>query len=227
MSTKTATATTTTATTTSTAKTKQQQQQMAAGSLLNPKTMDGPVVAHTVADLFRSHPRTFMTYHVMSAGYGALTPLGVGTGAILYYTGLYRPLSSSSSSSALANIATAGLVAGGAGLCLGLYKKNQIARQQVTAPSKNKLPWTDDGIQQRVDGLSHNFKVRVLDLSVWTGIGVATGVLLWAGGPVALGLSPGLPGILQGWSLGSAAGSVGAIGCIMATAPTTSKLDDE
>lgn len=166
-----------------------------------------------------------MTYHVMSAGYGALTPLGVGTGAALYYTGWYRPLPQSS---ALANLATAGLVAGGAGMCLGLYKKSLIARQQQgTAPSKNKLPWTDEGIQQRVDGLSHNFKVRVLDVSVWSGIGLATGVLLLAGGPVALGLSSGLPGVLQGWSLGSAAGSLGAIGCIMATTTPSSKQDDD
>lgn len=214
MSTKTFTAATTTTTAT--------KQSMS--GLLDRQTMDGPVVAHTVADLFRSHPRTFMTYHVMSAGYGALTPLGVGTGAILYYTGLYRPLPQSS---ALTNLATAGLVAGGAGLCLGLYKQQRIARQQVTAPYKNKLPWTDEGIQQRVDGLSHNFKVRVLDVSVWSGIGLATGVLLLAGGPVALGLSPGLPGVLQGWSLGSAVGSLSALGCIMATAPSSKLNDDE
>jgi len=88
-------------------------------------------------------------------------------------------------------------------------------------------PWNDEGIQQRVDGLSHNFKVRVLDLSAWAGVGVAAGAMVLAGGPKKFKFSPGILGVMQGLSLGSALGSLGAIGCIFSTRPKFDEDEDE
>lgn len=183
----------------------------------HPKYMDGPIVHWTVADLFKSDKKTFMKYHVMESGYGALTPVGTILGGIIYGVGV-RPFPS-----ALQMMGTTGLVTGVAGMILGLTRMNKVAAQGENAP----LPWTDDGIQNRVDGLSHNFKVRILDLSVWSGMGIAAGALVLAGGPVKLGLSKGVGGILQALSLGTAVGSLSAFGCIYSTIPKIDKDDDD
>jgi hypothetical protein len=175
--------------------------------LLDPKYMDGPIVHWTVADLLKSDKKTFMKYHVMESGYGALTPVGTILGGIVYGVG-FRP-----SPSALKMMGTTGLVAGVAGMILGLTRMNKVASQGENVSP----PWTDDGIQNRVDGLSHNFKVRILDLSVWGGMGLAAGALVLGGGPVKLGLSKGVGGILQALSLGTAVGSLSAFGCIYST----------
>jgi hypothetical protein len=136
----------------------------------DPKFMDGPIVHWTVADLFKSDKKTFMKYHVMESGYGALTPVGTILGGIVYGVGI-RPFPS-----ALQMMGTTGLVTGVAGMILGLTRMNKVASQGESASP----PWTDDGIQNRVDGLSHNFKVRTLDLSVWSGMGLAAGALVLA-----------------------------------------------
>ncbi|KAL3790955.1 hypothetical protein HJC23_004937 [Cyclotella cryptica] len=180
------------------------------------KSMDGPKVNWTVADTFRPNPHTAMTYHVMSAGYSAFTPLGAAIGALLYGAGWRR------FPSVWATMGSTGLVAGGLGLLAGLGGMQSTAKKG----EKAKIPWTEEGIQQRVDGLSHNFKVRVIDLSVWSGIGLAAGVLMVAG-PGKLKLSPGVLGALQGVSLGSALGSLGAIGCIFSTATKEESHEDE
>jgi hypothetical protein len=74
------------------------------------------------------------------------------------------------------------------------------------------------GIQARVDGLSHNFKVRILDKSVWSGIGLATGCLVLVGGPKNVELNGRMLGIAQALVLGSSVGSLGALACIASTA---------
>ena len=186
--------------------------------LLDPRTMDGPVVTTTVADWFQENARVAVTYHVVSAGFASLTPIGAAVGGALWYSGLYKPFPT-----ALPMLGTAGLVAGGAGMALGYFGMRAVASQGADA---SPIPWTEDGIQQRVNGLSHNFKVRVLDLSLWSGMGLATGAMLFAGGPASLGLSSGTLGVLQGLSLGAAAGTLGAIGCVIATRQIEDK-DDE
>lgn len=184
--------------------------------LLDPKYMDGPIVRWTVADLFKSDKKTFMKYHVMESGYGALTPVGTILGGIVYGVGV-RPFPS-----ALQMMGTTGLVTGVAGMVLGLTRMNKVAAQGETASP----PWTDDGIQNRVDGISHNFKVRILDLSVWSDMGLAAGALVLAGGPVKLGLSKGVGGILQALSLGTTVGSLSAFGCISSTIPKIDRNND-
>ena len=158
------------------------------------------------------------TYHVVSVGFGALTPIGAALGGALWYSGVYKPFPT-----ALPMLGTAGLVAGGAGMAIGYFGMRAVASKGADA---SPIPWTEDGIQQRVNGLSHNFKVRVLDLSMWSGMGLATGAMLLAGGPASLGLSSGMLGVMQGLSLGSAAGTLGAIGCVIATNQKEEK-DDE
>jgi len=70
----------------------------------------------------------------------------------------------------------------------------------------------------RLDGLSHNFKVRVLDLSVWMGVAISGVVVATVpGGPTALGLSKGSLGVFQALSLGSTLGSLSAMACIYKT----------
>lgn len=164
-------------------------------------SMDGPSVSWTVGDLFKFNNKVFLTYHCMGSGYDFLTPVGCLLGATI----LPR-MSKFSHLTPLQAAGTGGIVAGGAGMGLGLLAL------VGTATSKNpKIPWTNDGIQMRVDGLSHNYKVRALDLGVWVGIAAAGGALLYSGGSMQkFGLLPGLPGQLQTVALGSAAGSIGA-----------------
>lgn len=183
-------------------------------NLLDPKAMDGPVIKNTVADLFKSNAKSAVIYHVMSTPFAVFNTIGVPLGGGLYGLG-FRPFSS-----ALAMMGTTGLVAGCGGMLLGLAGMSAIAAKGEAASP----PWTDDGIQQRVDGLSHNFKVRVLDMSVWGGVGLAAGALVLAGGPSKLVLSGGTLGVMQALSLGSAIGGLGAFGCIYSTLPPK---DDE
>ena len=174
--------------------------------------MDGPAVGWTPFDLLKSakDPRIPLTYHVMGAGYDFLTPVGAILGGGLYTTGLWRPLPS-----VLTMMGTSGLVAGGMGSVLGLAGMAAAARKGEA--NTTTLPWNEDGIQTRVNGLSHNFMVRVLDVSVWSGIGLAAGLLLFKGGPTALGLSKGTLGTFQALSLGSSVGSLSGMACIFAT----------
>ena len=180
--------------------------------LLDPKEMDGPVIKNTVADLLKSNPELFMTYHVMSTPFGLFNTVGVLLGGGLYGLGVRRP---SSFPSALAMMGTAGLITGCGGMLLGLGGLAKTVQKGEAATP----PWNADGIQQRIDGLSHNFKVRVLDLSVWSGMGLAVGALVLSGGPSKLKLSGGALGALQALSLGSALGGLGAFGCIYKTLP--------
>lgn len=178
--------------------------------LLDPKIMDGPKIETTVGDLFKSRPKIFLPYHAMSAGYSVLTPVGSLLGGLLYYT---AGVGSATYPSALAVMGTSGLVSGSAGMALGLAKLLQVASLGESASP----PFTADGIQQRVDGLSHNFVVRVLDKSVWLGAAAGCLIVAGAGGPKKIGLSAGTLGILQAISLGSAVGTLGAVGCVAST----------
>ena len=174
-------------------------------NLDDPKSMDGPSVKFTLGDMLQSHPKFFLTYHVMDAGYDVLTPLGVMLGGAAFYGLGYKP-----HPTPLATMGSAGLVAGSAGILLG------ATRLCATALKGNRAspPWNQDGIQQRVDGLSHNFHIRVMENSVFLGAGVAAACVYAAGGPGKLGLSNGALGVAQAVSLGSAAGTVSAMACI-------------
>jgi len=187
--------------------------------LLDPKSMDGPVIQHTVADLFDINDKTFLTYHVASAGFDVVGTVGCLLGGALYGLGLYRPFPS-----ALAMMGTTGLIGNGLGMCLGLGKMASIASKGDAA---QPLPWNEDGIHQRRDGLKHNFKVRVLDQSAWLGYGLAAGVLLYAGGPSKLKLSPGVLGVGQALNLGASLGVLGAVGRVWSTMPPKDTEDDD
>ena len=165
-------------------------------------------VKWTVADLFKVNNKLFMTYHVMGSGYDYLTPVGCLLGAIgLPYTSKFSNLTR------LQAAGTGGLIGGGTGMALGLLLMTSIANAK-----EPKIPWNEDGIQMRVDGISHNYKVRAMDLGVWIGVAAAgVGLMAVGGNPTKLGLSAGAFGKLQALSLGSAAGSLGAIGFITAT----------
>ena len=174
--------------------------------MLDPSFMDGPSVKWTVADICKPYPRLFMVYHVIGTPYDVFTPVGTVLGGLLYTVGVVRPFPS-----ALAMMGTSGLVAGCSGALLGCAG---LAKAAWLGEAASPTPWNKDGIQQRVDGLSHNFTVRNLDKSVWLGIGLATGCLISAGGPQRLGLSASTLGVFQALSLGSAVGSVGAFAYI-------------
>jgi len=188
--------------------------------------MDDPVVPWTVADTVRhmAGNRAFMTYHVMMTPWALGTPVGCVLGAGIY--GVQTLLSSSRpSSSVLQSMATTGLVVGGLGVTVGLTRRIMLGIQGEKAQAK--IPWTADGIQQRVDGLSHNFLVRVLDLSAWNGLAAATASLVVLGGPVPLGLAAGPWGVVQALTLGSSLGSLGGIGCVYSVkSAAKAALDD-
>jgi hypothetical protein len=162
-----------------------------------------PKVGWTVADLFPGQ-RPFLAYHVAGAGYDLLTPVGVAIGGVLHASKLYQPYATMWQTAG-----TAGLIGGTVGMVLG------TTRLAVTAVKGENAspPWDEEGIQKRVDGLHDNFKVRVMDKSVWMGMGAAAAAMYVAGGPQKCGLSPGYLGIAQGLSLGSAMGSVSATAC--------------
>lgn len=113
---------------------------------------------------------------------------------------------------ALQTAGTFGFGAGLVGMALGyglMYK--------ISVAKEPKLPFNEEGIQTRVDGLSHNFLVRVMDTSVIGGLASAGGLMIMLGGPTSLGLSAGPLGVAQGIGLGSAVGSFAGIGCVAAT----------
>eukprot|EP00956_Cyclotella_meneghiniana_P044682 scaffold330268_cov73-Cyclotella_meneghiniana.AAC.3 len=149
-----------------------------------------------------------MTYHVMLSGYSALTPMGAAAGGLFHTIGLWRRYPS-----VFASMGSASLLAGGVGIIIGLNGMSSTARKG----KKASPPWDDVGIQTRVDGLSNNFNVRVIDLSCWCGMGLSALSLIGAGGPSRMKLNPGVFGVMQAVGLGSALGSLGAIGCILLT----------
>lgn len=168
--------------------------------------MDGPTVPWTVGDLFMWNKRVFMFYHVTTHGYNYLTPIGCLVGAALPLTSKFSAVPR------LQCMGNGGLVGGAAGAMLGLALMRKIANSESA-----KTPWDDEGIQQRVDGLSHNYMVRSMDLGVWAGIVGAGAALVYAGGPTKLGLAKGALGSMQAVSLGSLAAWAGTMGIIMAT----------
>lgn len=178
-------------------------------SLMDPSYMDGPTVKWTVADLFGRPPMLGMVYHVMSSGYDFITPVGAAMGIILYPVGL-RPFGAVSLLQQAGNF---GLMGGGLGMTLGAAKLTSIVSKGVDQPR----PWDEEGMQDRLRGVQHNFKVRVMDLSVWTGVAVAGGTLLVTGGPKSLRLAPGTLGVLQALSIGSTVGSLAGIGRIISS----------
>lgn len=182
---------------------------------LNPNAnCDGPKIQHTLGDLFRAHPTAFMAYHVSTTPFAIFNTLGVVLGG-----GLYYGLGLRGGPSVLAAMGTAGSVAGCAGAMLGLWGMAQAVQKGNTA---TPIPWNDVGIQQRVDGLSHNYKVRALDVGLWSGIGLAVGAVLWSRGTIlsAWRLNPGSRGVVQAVSLGAALGTVGGMGSILVAMPT-------
>ena len=175
------------------------------------KRMDGPVVPWTVGDVVKLGGNSlFMTYHVTTTPWALAAPVGCLLG------GLYAVITSKiSSKTVLGYMSTGGLVLGGMGALTGLGLRTKLAWQGETATTLNGIPWTEAGIQQRVDGLSHNFKVRMLDLSTWNGaLAVVCGLAAAGVTPVSLGLAPGALGVVQTITLGSSLGSVAGLSCI-------------
>ena len=187
--------------------------------LLDPKVMDGPTVPNTVHDIFRSNHKVFLTYHTMSTPFFLFNTVGSVVGAGIYGFGLrtiparlIAPTLLTSSTSTLAVLtSTTGLGFGCLGTALGLAALSSIARKGENA---TPIPFTDEGVEQRANGLAHNFKVRIIDLSCWSGMGIAATALVVAGGPSKLKLCTGTLGVVQALSLGSALGGLGAIGCL-------------
>jgi hypothetical protein len=187
--------------------------------LLDPRNMDGPSVNFTVNDLLRSKPRLFIAYHVTVTPFALSSPFGALVGGALYGFGRMRKFPS-----VHAAMGVTSLAAGCLGSAIGLAGLGYAASR---GPNATPTPWNEVGIQQRVDGLSHNFMVRVIDLSAWAGMGLAAGTMLLAGGPSKLKLSPGSLGIVQGLGLGVALGALGSMVCVSQTVARKIKDDDE
>lgn len=166
-------------------------------------SMDGPTIKYTPADLFRKPGELGVLYHVMTMPYGLFTPVGAVLGGIIgRFLWPKVPL--------IKCMANGGLATGGLGASLGVIAMTNTAMKGDTASP----PWNEEGIQQRNQGLSHNYKVRVMDRNVWAGIVLAGLGVGLVGGPAQLGLAAGRFGLLQALSLGSSAGSLTAFGQI-------------
>jgi hypothetical protein len=160
--------------------------------------MDGPRISWTVADLLngRTNPKTALTYHVMSSGFAAFTPIGIVAGALVRGAGFRKY-------PALVTMGSTACLMG----CFGAFFGYMGMRQaSMSANENDKVPnWDEEGLQMRMDGINHNFKCRLLDLGCWVGIASSAGTLLYTGGPSKIGLSRGPLGIAQGISLGAGA----------------------
>ena len=184
--------------------------------LLDPSYMDRPKISFTVADLFNKNlkPEAALTYHVMTNGFSAFSGLGSLTGAVLYGAGLRR-------SPLLVTMGTAALGFGAVGSVFG-YMGMRAASQNV----REGLPaWDEEGLQMRIDGISHNYNARLLDLSSWTGAALAACVLVYAGGPAKLGLSAGRLGAAQAVALGAGVGGFGTMLYVVASKARDAKDD--
>jgi hypothetical protein len=175
--------------------------------ILASSSMDGPSIPFAPNDIFKFNNSLFLLYHVMGSGYDYMTPLGcaIGTFAVPLIP-KFKDLTK------LQAAGTGACIAGGAGMGLGV-----LAMANIATKKSSKLPWDEGGRQNRVDGLSHNYRVRALDLGVWLGIAAAGATVAYKGGTTPLGLSSGTLGKLQAVGLGSAAGSVLSIIFVAAT----------
>jgi hypothetical protein len=166
-------------------------------------SMDGPSVPFAPNDVMKFNSRMFVLYHVMGSGYDYLTPVGslVGAAILPLLPGRYNYFSSLTR---LQAAGTGGILAGGLGMGLGC-----VALAGMVNAKEPRLPFDDEGWQQRVDGLSHNYRVRAMDAGVWLGVIAGGAAVAYHGGdPTALRLSPGTLGKLQAVGLGSAVASV-------------------
>ena len=161
-------------------------------------SMDGPSVPFAPNDLLKSNTTLFMIYHCMDSGYNYMTPLGCAIGALaIPLVPRFKDLTR------LQAAGTGAILAGGTGMGLGC-----MALLNIATMKEPKLPWDEGGRQNRVDGLTHNYRVRCMDLGVWMGILGGAAAVAYKGGPTNLGLSSGTLGKLQAIGLGSAAASV-------------------
>ena len=162
-------------------------------------SMDGPYCKYTANDIFGFNSKLYLTYHVMGAGYDFLSPVGCLVGGVaLPYFSRFKDLTR------LQAVGTGGIIGGTVGMTCGLLLLGGMSQ------SKNpKIPFDDDGIDTRVNGLKYNYSVRTLDLGVWLGILGAGGALAYNQmDPTKLGLSTGTLGKLQAVGLASGAASV-------------------
>ena len=187
--------------------------------LIDPKIMDGPTVLFTVHDALRNYPKLFITYHAINTPFCIFNTMGNVIGAGLYGLGLRTilvrlispSLITSSTSKLAVTTSTMGLAFGCLGMALGV---GALSRVILKGENATPIPYNDEGVQQRVNGLSHNFMVRIIDLSCWSGMGLSATALIVAGGPSKLKLCAGSLGVAQALSLGSALGGIGAFGCL-------------
>jgi hypothetical protein len=160
--------------------------------------MDGPSVPFAPNDLFKFNPTLFLIYHCMDSGYNYMTPLGCAIGAFAVpLIPRFKDLTRLQAAGTGANLA------GGIGMGLGC-----LALINIATKKEPRLPWDEGGRQNRVDGLSYNYRVRCMDLGVWLGVLSGAAAVAYNGGPTKLGLSSGTLGKLQAIGLGSAAASV-------------------
>jgi hypothetical protein len=92
-----------------------------------------------------------------------------------------------------------------------------LSHMTLQGEEARPTPWNSDGIRHRAERLQRNSLVRTLDAGVWTGLLAAGAVLYcskWIGSPPRIRqyLSPGLFGTSQFLSIGTALGSIAAIG---------------
>ena len=155
--------------------------------------MDGPSIRWAVMDTVAQSPSQAMVYHVVNAGYGVGNPVGSLVGGIVALAMLRGR-----KGSYLTYISNGGLIGGALGMTFGL---SGLYAQSLRGEACEPLPWNEDGIQMRVNGLRHNYKVRLLDNSVWFGLGLGASMFL-LGNKRFPSLS-----FLQWLSLGSTLGS--------------------
>ena len=158
----------------------------------NPEGEDR-TVGWTVANMFRINDTLLVIYHAVGAAWDNLVPFGALLGAITYLLGTYQPyptLLQSTGDSAW----WTGLIV----MALGFVK---LFLWDVRQPNFESMAI-------EAQRLKEDYKLRVMDQSVWIGVFAGAAPLLVAGGPEQIGLAEGTSGVLQCLCIGSVAGSL-------------------
>eukprot|EP00540_Astrosyne_radiata_P018897 CAMPEP_0116822346 /NCGR_PEP_ID=MMETSP0418-20121206/216_1 /TAXON_ID=1158023 /ORGANISM="Astrosyne radiata, Strain 13vi08-1A" /LENGTH=159 /DNA_ID=CAMNT_0004450447 /DNA_START=182 /DNA_END=661 /DNA_ORIENTATION=- len=155
-----------------------------------------------------------VVYHVLGTSWDIGTPLGSFLGLLIsfkYY--MHTPTLECMANGAF-----------GFGMLCMIFGVMRLVMTAFMGTSSSLRPWTTEGIQQRADDLNGNYKVRTLDLTVWSFMGLSV-VQMLSVGVFSPPLVEGTWGVIQTLSLASALG--GVVGVVLIVVIAARIREDE